>query len=59
MYYTNSEILQKARERARKANLPMPQTRDDVESLVGFTYNGPEPRIIGKTFTVPVRTWVQ
>lgn len=52
---TNVEILELARARARQHGKPMPATKADVERLTGLFYTGPDPRAIGKTYTVPVK----
>jgi hypothetical protein len=53
---TNSEILDLARSRARAYGKPMPATAEDVVRLTGLMYTGPNPRDIGKTYTVEVKT---
>ena len=52
---TNKELLELARERARKSGKPLPATAADVERLTGFFYTGPDPQAIGKTYSVPVK----
>ena len=52
---TNAEIVALARKRAKEAGKPLPATAADVQRLSGFIYNGPNPRDVGKTFTVSVR----
>lgn len=54
MKYTNTDLLRIARERATAAGLPQPKTKADVESLTGFAFNGPDPEVIGRTYSVPV-----
>ena len=53
--YTNEDLVKLAYERAKQHGKPMPRTAHDVESLTGFQYTDPNPRDIGKTFTVQVR----
>lgn len=57
MKYDPQEHLRKARERARAAGLPQPRTGEDVERLTGFAWFGPDPAVVGRTYTVSVRTW--
>lgn len=55
MKKTNQELIDMARERARKAGKPMPATAADVERLTGFIYNGPDPQAVGKTYSVTIQ----
>lgn len=54
---TNTEILALARQRAADFGEPEPQTVEDVERLTGYAYNGPAPKDIGKSYSVPVQTF--
>jgi hypothetical protein len=52
---TNTEILSLARQRAADFGEPAPETVDDVERLTGIMYTGPDPKDIGKSYSVPVQ----
>ena len=53
--YTNQELIDLARQRAREYGKAMPRTAADVERLTGYLYTGPNPCDIGKTFSVEVK----
>lgn len=39
---------------AKLQGLEPPRTKEDVERLTGYAYNGPDPAVIGKTYEVRV-----
>jgi hypothetical protein len=53
---SNAEHIEMAREIARSRRLSQPLTAEDVESLTGIVYYGPDPDIIGRVQHLTVQT---